>query len=61
MWAMWEAPCSAWLDYGFVDGCADPDEVISLFSSGFDGPFESFHPGYGDRTWLQLLLSASGV
>ena len=39
IWAMWEAPCSAWFDLGFVDGCDDPDQVTSLFSSGVDSPF----------------------
>lgn len=52
MWAVWEAPCRAWLGYGFIGACTDPDEVMSLFSSGFDGPFEPFLPGYHDRTWL---------
>jgi hypothetical protein len=39
MWAFWEAPCSAWVEYGFVESCNDPDEVMSLFSSGVDSPF----------------------
>ncbi len=42
MWAKWEAPCAAWVDYGFTETCADPDEVISLFSSAFDAPFREF-------------------
>jgi hypothetical protein len=36
---VWEAPCWAWVEYGFAGECADPDEVMSLFSSGFDAPF----------------------
>jgi len=48
MWAVWEAPCSAWLDHGFTDSCADPDEIMSLFSSGFDAPFRSSPPDYHD-------------
>ncbi|MFP5331643.1 MAG: hypothetical protein ACLGHX_04685 [Acidimicrobiia bacterium] len=40
IWVVWEAPCWAWVEYGFVESCADPDEVQSLFSSGFDAPFE---------------------
>jgi hypothetical protein len=46
LWAVWEAPCSAWVDYGFTDSCADPNEVMSLFSSGFDSPFGPFPPSY---------------
>ncbi len=46
LWAVWEAPCSAWVDYGLIDACTDPDEVVSLFSSGFDSPFGSFPPDY---------------
>ncbi len=46
MWAFWEAPCWAWADYGFVDSCDDPDEVMSLFSSGFDSPYGSGPPSY---------------
>ena len=38
MWAVWEAPCRAWVDLGFTDTCSDPDEVMSLFSSGVDSP-----------------------
>jgi hypothetical protein len=48
LWAMWEAPCRAWLDYGFTDGCDDPDEVISLFSSGVDSPFSTLPPVYDE-------------
>lgn len=40
MWAMWEAPCRAWVDLGFTDGCTDPDEVLSMFSSGVDSPID---------------------
>ena len=39
LWAFWEAPCSAWIDYGFVESCTDPDEIMSLFSSGVDSPW----------------------
>lgn len=49
LWAMWEAPCSAWVDDGFTDSCTDPDEVISLFSSGFDSPFGPFPPDYTEQ------------
>jgi len=41
LWAFWEAPCSAWVNYGFVDSCADPNEIMSLFASGVDSPWES--------------------
>jgi hypothetical protein len=46
LWAVWEAPCSAWVDYGLTEACTDPDEVVSLFSSGFDLPFDRFPPNY---------------
>lgn len=39
LWAFWEAPCWAWLEYGFVDNCADPNEVMALFASGVDTPW----------------------
>jgi hypothetical protein len=42
IWAVWEAPCSAWVDYGFAESCADPDEVLGLFTSGFDSPYGDF-------------------
>ena len=64
MWAVWEAPCSAWVDYGFIDGCADPDEVMSLFSSGFDSPFDTGGPNYSEPNHAKLtpeeLESVSG-
>jgi hypothetical protein len=41
LWAFWEAPCAAWVDYGFVDACADPTEVLALFASGVDSPWET--------------------
>lgn len=40
LWAVWEAPCSAWAELGFVDDCADPGEVVSYFASGVDSPRE---------------------
>jgi len=39
LWALWEAPCSAWLELGFTDSCDDASEIVSLFSSGVDSPF----------------------
>jgi hypothetical protein len=39
IWAVWEAPCSAWVGYGLTDRCADPNEAMSFFSSGVDSPF----------------------
>jgi len=39
LWAVWQAPCSAWLELAFTDRCDDPSEVISLFSSGVNSPF----------------------
>jgi hypothetical protein len=49
LWVMWEAPCSAWLDYGFTDSCTDPNETMSLFSSGFDAPYGPFPPNYTEQ------------
>lgn len=40
IWAVWEAPCWAWVDFGLIGSCADPNEVISLFSAGVDSPFD---------------------
>ncbi len=42
IWAVWEAPCRAWVELGMADSCADPDAAISLFASGFDAPYD--HP-----------------
>jgi hypothetical protein len=44
--AAWQAPCRAWIDLGLTDSCQDPEEVISLFSSGFDAPYSSERPDY---------------
>ena len=44
--AVWQAPCRAWIDLGLTDTCRDPEEVISLFSSGFDAPYGTSGPGY---------------
>lgn len=49
LWAVWEAPCSAWIDLGFTDSCADPSEVVSFFSSGVDSPFGPFPPDYNQQ------------
>lgn len=48
IWAIWEAPCRAWLDYGLANACADPDEVISRFQSGFDAPYGPNEPSYSE-------------
>lgn len=40
IWAVWEAPCRAWIDLGLTTTCEDPDEVVSYFSSGFDAPYD---------------------
>lgn len=42
LWAVWEAPCSTWLDLAFTDSCDDPGEVVSLFSSGVNSPFGNY-------------------
>ena len=49
IWAFWEAPCSAWRDLGLTSECADPSEVMSLFRSGFDSPFDSSPPSFTER------------
>ncbi len=46
IWAIWEAPCRAWVNLGLAATCADPGEVISLFSSGFDSPYRQSGPEY---------------
>ena len=50
IWAVWEAPCIAWVDLGLADSCADPDQVISLFSSGFDSPYRQSEPVYSETS-----------
>jgi hypothetical protein len=50
IWAVWEAPCRAWVDLGLTDACRDPDEVLSLFSSGFDAPYRQSGPDYTERS-----------
>ena len=39
LWAVWEAPCSAWMELGFTESCSQADEVVSFFSSGVNSPF----------------------
>lgn len=50
IWAVWEAPCQAWIDLGLTDRCRDPGEVISLFSSGFDAPHSQSPPDYASTS-----------
>jgi hypothetical protein len=54
IWAVWEAPCSAWVDHGFTDSCDDPNEILSLFSSGFDAPYETRTPSYDEQNQATL-------
>lgn len=49
LWVMWEAPCSAWVDYGFTESCADPDQILTLFTSGFDSAFSTLSPTYDEN------------
>jgi hypothetical protein len=49
LWAFWEAPCWAWSDLGFVDGCTNPDEVMALFAAGVDSPWEATAVTWDDR------------
>ena len=39
LWAVWEAPCSWWVDNGFLTQCDNPDTIVSEFFSGFDSAF----------------------
>ncbi|MFV1999052.1 MAG: hypothetical protein ACC654_01655 [Acidimicrobiia bacterium] len=39
LWAVWRAPCSAWLDMSLTDSCSDPSEVVSMFSASANSPF----------------------
>lgn len=48
LWAVWEAPCSAWIEMGFTKSCANPNEVMSIFSSGVDSPFGPFGAQYNE-------------
>jgi len=48
--AAWQAPCRAWIDLGLIDTCQDPEEVISLFSSGFDAPYDESGPDYTETS-----------
>lgn len=41
MWAVWQAPCWAWIEFGFIDQCAGAEEVLSLFSSGVNSPVDA--------------------
>ncbi len=50
IWAVWEAPCRTWIDFGLTSSCQDPDEVISLFASGFDAPYGRSGPSYTEES-----------
>lgn len=51
MWAVWEAPCRAWLEYGLISWCDDADRVMALFASGFDAPYGAGDPDYDEVTF----------
>lgn len=51
LWVMWEAPCSAWIDYGFTETCTDPNQILSLFTSGVDSPFSTLPPNYDETSY----------
>jgi len=36
------------IDLGLADSSRDPDEVLSLFSSGFDAPYGRSGPDYDE-------------
>ena len=46
IWAVWEAPCRAWVGLGIAESCVVPNRVVSLFSSGFDAPYRDPGPDY---------------
>ncbi len=50
IWAVWEAPCRAWIDLGLAESCQDPDEVISMFSSSVDAPHSRSGPSYTEKS-----------
>ena len=56
IWAVWEAPCSAWVDYGLTESCANPNEIVSFFSSGVDSPFGSGPPSYNEPNMATVDL-----
>ena len=47
IWVEWYAPCSAWLGLELTTDCADPTEVLSLFSSSVNMPFHGVDFGEG--------------
>jgi hypothetical protein len=50
-WTGWYAPCSAWLDLGLVESCANPGEITSEFHGSVNTPIfgedytEGWFPG----------------
>jgi len=50
IWAVWEAPCRAWLELGVISWCDDPDRVLALFASGFDAPYGESDPDYTESS-----------
>jgi hypothetical protein len=60
MWVVWEAPCRAWVEYGLMEGCADPDDIVSLFNSGFDAPFETGATSYQEIDGARPMGSDGG-
>jgi hypothetical protein len=48
LWAMWQAPCWAWIDLDFIDHCSDPNEILSLFSPGVNAPFGTSSPSFSE-------------
>jgi hypothetical protein len=52
IWAVWEAPCAAWVELGLAYSCEEPDAVISLFASGFDAPYTGGEPSFTEVSAL---------
>jgi hypothetical protein len=48
LWATWQAPCWAWIELDFTDRCDDPNEILSLFSSGVNAPFDESSPSFSE-------------
>ena len=45
LWAVWTAPCSAWVEMGLIDSCADPSEVVTHFAASVNSPLYSSESG----------------
>lgn len=58
--ADWHAPCSAWVDLGFVETCADPNEVMNLFNSSVNAPIVN-DPSYDSMQVPEPVVIGDGA